>query len=64
MNHQKVTLAVECICELGCTSVHATIEALESGQNLETVRGFSDAEVIALTHELKAIMAVYDEKDK
>ena len=60
MDHQKVTLAVECICELGCNSVYATIEALESGQKLETISDFSDAEVIALTHELKAIMSVYD----
>ncbi len=63
MDHQKITLAVEFICEMGCNSVYATIEALESGQEVETVRGFSDVEVTALTHELKAIMSVYDKRD-
>ncbi len=63
MDHQKVTLAVETICEMGCNSVNAIIETLESGNTVEAVKDFSDAEIIALTNELKAVMSVYD-RDK
>lgn len=60
MDHQKVTLAVESICEMGCSSVHAIIETLESGKMVTGTENFSQPEIIALTNELKAIMAVYE----
>ncbi len=63
MDHQKVSNAVESICAMGCTTVNAIIETLESGNTVEAVEDFSDAELIALTNELKAIMAVYDRDD-
>ncbi len=62
MDHQKVTQAVETICQMGCTSVNAIIETLESGKTVDAVEGFSDAEIIALTNELKTIMSVYDQE--
>ncbi len=62
MDHQKVTLAIETFCSMGCTSVNAIIHTLESGNPVEGIEGFTDEEIAVLMHELKAIMAVYDRK--
>lgn len=62
MDHQKVNEALESICTLGCTTVNAIIETLELGNTVEGVEDFSDAELMTLTNELKAIMAVYNRK--
>ena len=62
MNQQKVTQAVETICEMGCTSVNAIITSLESGNTVKGFEHFEAAEITALTNELKAIMKVYENK--
>jgi len=49
---------------MGCTSVTAIIHTLESGHDVEGIEGFTDAEKTTLTNELKAIMAVYEYKEK
>lgn len=63
MNEHKVTQAVETICAMGCESVNAIIATLEAGKSAEGLEKFSDAEIISLTIELKAIMAVYESRE-
>lgn len=63
MNQHKVALAVESICNTGCNSVYAIIELLETGNKAEGFEDFSEAEIIALKNELKAIMDVYNNRD-
>lgn len=62
MDHQKVTLAVETFCSMGCNSVNAIIHTLESGNPVDGIEDFTEDEITVLTHELKAIMEVYDLK--
>ncbi len=62
MDIQKVTLAIETFCSMGCTSVNAIIHTIESGNPVDGIEDFSEEEIALLTHELKAIMAVYDRK--
>jgi len=60
INHQKVINAVENICSTGCVSVKAIILTLDSGNKVDSLSDFSDAEINELNKELKSIMAVYD----
>jgi len=60
MKNQKVIRAVENICSSGCVSVNAIIITLESGNKIEGIEDFTDAEINELKNELKSIMAVYD----
>ena len=62
MNEQKLTQAVEMICAMGCSSVNAIIITLETGRSIEGLEQFSDTEITSLTEELKAIMAVYEDR--
>ena len=62
MNTLKVNQAVEAYCNMGCTSVNAIIKTLESGNMVEGIERFSEAEIKAIETELKAIMAVYESK--
>lgn len=62
MDIQKVTLAIETFCSMGCASVNAVIHTIESGNPVDGIEDFSEEEIDLLTHELKAIMAVYDRK--
>lgn len=63
MNQKKVIQAIEVICSTGCVSVNAIIKTLESGNIVEGIEDFSEAEVNELKNELKSIMAVYENKD-
>ncbi len=63
MNQQKITQLVETYCQMGCTSVYAIIETLESGMHVEGTEDLNDKERLTLTHELKAIMSVYQNKE-
>jgi len=60
INNQKVIRAVENICSAGCVSVNAIILTLESGNKVEGIEDFSDAEINELKNELKSIMEVYE----
>jgi tetrahydromethanopterin S-methyltransferase subunit D len=62
MNQQKVNQAIEAICQTGCTSVNAVIATLEAGKTTEGLEDLSYAERDLLVRELKAIMAVYEER--
>ena len=48
------------MCRKGCRAVWSDIDALEAGRTLPEVRGLSAAEVDAVIHELKSVMAVYE----
>ena len=63
MNIQKISQAVDQICQNGCNNVNDIIETLSSGKKIEITNNFSDAETNELLNELKSIMAVYDNKD-
>lgn len=63
MNLLKVNQVVEAYCNMGCTSVKAIIHTLESGNMVDGIEGFSEAEIEAVATELKAIMAVYESDD-
>ena len=63
MNQKKVNQAVEAYCNMGCTSVNAIIHTLESGNRVDGIEDFSEAEIKAVATELKAIMAVYESED-
>jgi len=60
INNKKVITAVETICSSGCVSVNAIILTLESGNKIDGLDDFTDAEINDLKKELKSIMAVYD----
>ncbi len=63
MDQKKVNLAIESICNTGCTSVSAIIHTLESGNIVNGVESFSAAEINLLKNELKSIMVVYDNEN-
>lgn len=62
MTEKKVAQAVEAICAMGCNTVNAIIETLESGNESKGLEDFSDEELSLLKRELKSIMAVYENK--
>lgn len=62
--HRSVVANVEHICGLGCTRVYEIIETLERGEDSKELKGMSTEHRAALLEELKAIMAVYEERDE
>lgn len=62
MTEKKVTQAVEAICAMGCTTVNAIIDTIESGNRSKGLEDFSDEELSLLARELKSIMSVYENK--
>jgi len=63
MNSDKVNRCVEALCASGCDAVRATIESLELELPLTETRDMDELEVKTVLHELKSIMAVYDDRD-
>lgn len=59
MEHQKIAEYVEILCNSGCITVNATIEAMEADQLVTAVEGLSQDEKQLLLKELKSIMSVY-----
>ena len=62
MAEQNVTQAVESICAMGCNTVNAVIETLDAGKTTKGLEGFNELELQSITIELKAIMAVYENR--
>ena len=60
MNHRLIEQCVEKLCNKGCRSVWADIDALEAGQALPETGGLSKTELREVVRELKQVMAVYD----
>ncbi|VAW97146.1 hypothetical protein MNBD_GAMMA23-1283 [hydrothermal vent metagenome] len=66
MPNAKTHDYVEQICQQGCDIVRQHIEALEQATpspSLELLQGLNKAQQQEILKELKAIMAVYDNKD-
>ena len=59
MNQRLVEQCVERLCRKGCRAVWSDIDALEAGEPLPETAGLSGAELRAVVHELKSVMAVY-----
>lgn len=59
MNHEKVSKAVEDICNLGCSRVENIIERLQNCEPLPQTEHLNDEERASVLKELCAIMAVY-----
>jgi len=55
----RVDQCVEVMCQKGCKTLWADIEALENGATLPEVELFTASECEQVLVELKAIMAVY-----
>lgn len=62
MNQQKVNQAIDAICKTGCSSVNAVIATLEAGKTTDGLEDLNSAERDLLARELKAIMAVYEDR--
>ncbi len=62
MGSSKVNQCVEALCKNGCEAVRATISSMEMGAELEQTRELDKQETTIVLNELKAIMAVYNER--
>lgn len=62
MGSYKVNQCVEALCKSGCEAVRATISSMEMGVELEQTRELDEQEATIVLNELKAIMAVYDDR--
>jgi hypothetical protein len=62
MDSNKVNQCVEALCKCGCEAVRATITSMEMGVELEQTRDLDEEEAAIVLDELKAIMAVYDDR--
>lgn len=58
----KVQQCVEALCLNGCEAVRATIDALERDLPVAQTEAMEEHERTAVLAELKAIMAVYDQR--
>jgi len=60
MEHQKLTRYLEILCQSGCESVNATIDAMENNHSTPLMDELSDDEQQVVLLELKSIMSVYE----
>ncbi len=56
----KINQRIEAVCEAGCEAVRASIQTLESGNQVALTADLSPEESQKVLSELKTIMAVYD----
>ena len=59
MDHKKLTRYLEVLCQSGCKTVNATIEAMEKNQSISLIDELDTDEQAIVLEELKAIMSVY-----
>lgn len=59
MNHEKLTRYLEVLCQSGCETVNATIEAMEKNQPISLTDELDADEQGIVLQELKTIMSVY-----
>lgn len=57
----KVNQRIEAVCEAGCDAVRASIQSLETGNQVALTDDLSPEETQLILQELKTIMSVYDE---
>jgi len=58
----QVMLAIDSICALGCKTVTACIQALQTGSSRPEYAGLDMVQRASLLHELQTIMSIYEEK--
>lgn len=56
----KINQRIEAACQAGCEAVRASIEILESGQQVALTDDLTPEECQQILFELKTIMSVYD----
>ena len=64
MDQDKISRCVELVCEKGCVAVTATIQMLETAISVPEAATLNEMELVSLLQELKAIMAVYEGKQR
>jgi len=62
MDNPQIAQCIEQLCQCGCTDVRNTIAQLEAHQVVPQVEGLTAQERRVVLEELKAIMAVYDQR--
>ncbi len=62
MYTKQVNQCVEALCQCGCDAVRATIKAVELGAEVPQMQTLNSEERELVLHELKAVMAVYDDR--
>ncbi|MCK5003142.1 MAG: hypothetical protein KAS57_08955 [Gammaproteobacteria bacterium] len=61
-NNPKLQHIIEQLCTTGCERVNEVIEILERQENIQETGQLSTEESKIVLHELKAIMAVYEQE--
>lgn len=61
MDKSRITHCIEVLCQRGCKEVSLVILALERGETMAETQALDEAERQEVLHELKSIMAVYQE---
>ena len=61
MDQPKIAHCIEVLCQRGCKEVSLIILALERGEAMAEVQELNERERQVVLHELKSIMAVYQE---
>lgn len=56
----KINQRIEAVCEAGCEAVRASIQTLESGNQVALTNDLTAEETQQVLLELKTIMSVYD----
>lgn len=63
MSSEQVSQCIEVLCQCGCEAVRATITAMESGAVVPQVQSLTEEQRRMVLDELRAVMAVYDERN-
>lgn len=61
MDQSKIAHCIEVLCQKGCKEVSLIILALERGETMAEVQELNEGERQVVLHEIKSIMAVYQE---
>ena len=61
-NNEQIQLIIEQICVTGCDRVNEVIEILERDENIEETKLLSAEECDIILHDLKSIMAIYEQQ--
>lgn len=61
MDQSKIAHCIEALCRKGCKEVSLIILALERGETMAEVQELNEGERQRVLHELKSVMAVYQE---
>jgi len=56
----KINQRIEAVCEAGCEAVRASIQTLESGNQVALTSDLTPEESQQVLTELKTLMSVYD----